>query len=569
MNVAVGTLGEDAVARANPVPLTEHPYFPVVESVVQQLADGADHPEVWAALAAAAEHDVTDLRDLLDALRPGQSGAILKGVNVIGGVLHALTVDRLEGIAFLNRLASEQASCPQIAGATFFVQRHGQPGLSADLSDRFCESPFVKFETLMDGSVAPCCSIWTEQRLGNLDGQTFEQIWNSPAAQDMRGSILDGSYRHCHKQRCDFIVDGTLPKRDEVVDPEFRAIIDEGRTELSSGPRWLFLAHDVTCNLACPSCRDGILVADDAQEQRFEVIERDVFRPLLNAEGEPLISVSGQGDPWSSPHYRSILRYMSDHDVKAKLAIHTNALLMGEGRWAQYPGLEKYRAAVIVSIDACTPWVYQVVRRPGKWEKLYPNLEFISAKRARGEFSEYSLNTTVQLDNYHEMAGLVELTERLGADSVLMYMIQNTGGHLAKDFARKNVAASTHPLHLAFLETLRDERLAAPVVQLYDVANWRARAFEVELPSDSLPKGYSRAELQDALIAARGNAERVVALCAAGRTHFRTDLDLLLLEAQALAALGFAEQGAYRLKEREALGGEAIVPATLGWQNAA
>jgi hypothetical protein len=150
-----------------------------------------------------------------------------------------------------------------------------------------------------------------------------------------------------------------------------------------------------------------------------------------------------------------------------------------------------------------------------------------------------------------------------------MYMIQNTGGHLAKDYGHKNVGASTHPLHLAFLETLRDARLGAPIAHLYDVANWRARAFEMELPSDSLPKDYSRAELQDALMKARGNLERLVALCAAGRTRFRTDLDLLLLEAQALEALGFPQQAAYRLKEREALGGEAIGPAKLGLRNAA
>jgi hypothetical protein len=567
MNVAVGALGNDVAAQDSPV--SEHPYFPIVDNIVRQLGDGLDHPEIWTALAAAAEHDVGDLRDLLDILRMTQSGGVLKGVNIITGILHALAVDRREGIAFLNGLAVAHAHCPQVAGAMFFVQRHGQEGPSADLSDRFCESPFVKFETLMDGTVAPCCSIWTEQRLGSLDGQTFDQIWNSTAAQDMRASILDGSYRYCHKQRCSLILDDALPKRDEVTDPELRAIIEEGRTELNRGPRWLFLAHDVTCNLACPSCRDGILAANEAQEQRFDTIERDVFRPLLNAKGEVLISVSGQGDPWSSPHYRSILRYMSDHDVNAKLDMHTNALLMNEARWAQYPGLEKYRAMVNVSIDACTPWVYQVVRRPAKWDKLYPNLQFIAAKRARSEFREFRLNATIQLDNFHEMPALVEVAEELGADSMRMYMIQNTGGHLAKDYGHKNVGASTHPLHLAFLETLRDERLGASIAHLYDVANWRARAFEMELPSDSLPKDYSRAELQDALMKARGNLERLVALCAAGRTRFRTDLDLLLLEAQALEALGFPQQAAYRLKEREALGGEAIGPAKLGLRNAA
>ena len=45
-----------------------------------------------------------------------------------------------------------------------------------------------------------------------------------------------------------------------------------------------------------------------------------------------------------------------------------------------------------------------------------------------------------------------------------------------------------------------------------------------------------------------------------GRPHplSREDLDLLLIEANALNALGFSAQAQYRLNERTALGGEAI-----------
>lgn len=549
---------DDAGVASEPSAATTPDYLQILENVVAHLEDGLDHPEIWQLLGAASSAEIADLFGLTEGLLGRQGGTVLKSLTVLLGILHALGSNRDAGLGVLDRLAVQNAHCPQVAGALFFVQRHGQGGPSPDLSDRFCDSPFVKFETLMDGTVAPCCSIWTEQRLGNLDGQSFAQIWNSEAAQAMRASILDGSYRHCNKQRCSFIIDDVLPRRDAVTDPDLRHIIDANVTELTQGPRWLFLAHDVTCNLACPSCRGGVEVADAEQERRFAIIERDVFGPLLNAEGEVLISVSGQGDPWSSPHYRSILRYMSDHDLDARLDLHTNALLMNEARWAQYPGLEKYLPSVNVSIDSCTPWVYAVVRRPGTWAKLLPNLQFIAAKRARGEFREFHINATIQLDNFHEMPALVDLAETLGADSVRLYMMQNTGGHLAQDFDRKNIGSASHPLHPAFLETLRDERLGRDIAHLYDVANWRARALTMTLPSDSLPSTYSLLDLHDALREAHGMPERVVALCAAGRTRFRDDLDLLLIEANALTELGFSAQGQYRLNERTALGGEAI-----------
>ncbi|WP_084253283.1 SPASM domain-containing protein [Sphingomonas pituitosa] len=548
-------------AAATAIEPGESRFYPILSNLVDRLRDELDHPEVWPLLADACQHDdIVELRDLVEVLEPEQNRVVRKVLNVVGGVLHALSVDRNRGLTFLRELLAQSPHCALTAGAIFFVERFGTDK-SADLSTRFCEFPFIKFETLMDGTVAPCCSIWTQQRLGHLEGQAFEQIWNSPSAQAMRESILDGSYRYCNKQRCTFINEDALPLKADVTDPMLRAAIDENRTHVAEAPRWLFLAHDVTCNLACPSCRGGIEVADEAQERRFEIIEQKVFQPMLNAEGRTRISISGQGDPWSSPHYRSILRYLADNALDVELHIHSNALLMGEKRWEQYQGLDHYRPLVDVSIDACTPWVYDVVRRPGKWDKLLPNLEFIAAKRAVGEFCEFHLNATVQLDNYHEMPALIALAKRLQADTMRMYMMQNTGGHLAPTFTRKNVGDPAHPLYTAFLETLRHPVLGDPVAHLYDVASLRTLAFETMLPSDALGADYSREALREAIRDAGADPARRVALCAAGRVRFPVDIELLQVEAASLREMGFVEQAGYRLAEATALGGEAIAAA--------
>ena len=60
-------------------------------------------------------------------------------------------------------------------------------------------------------------------------------------------------------------MEDALPLRDEVQDPSMRRIIDENITHLDTSPSWLFLAHDITCNLACPSCRDGLIVSDERE----------------------------------------------------------------------------------------------------------------------------------------------------------------------------------------------------------------------------------------------------------------------------------------------------------------
>ena len=529
--------------------------FGDLQAKLDGLDDDLDHPEVWTALAACAQAPGADaLLAAMSGVRPLAGGRAAKTTDIALAVLTAAIHDQARGMEMIKQLESVHPLCPQVAGACFFVSRLGDPTRTADLSAKFCDSPFIKFETLIDGTVAPCCSIWTKKRLGHLERQSFDEIWNSKDAVEMRESILDGSYRYCNKQRCTRILEDTLDDRAAVVDPDMRAAIDGHKTVLDHGPKWLFLAHDLTCNLACPSCRGGLMGADEAQEARFTKVEENVFFPLLSGDGAVTLSLSGQGDPWSSQHYRSILRHLADHDVNVQLNLHTNALLMSEQRWNSYRGLEKYRPLVDVSIDACSPWVYAVVRRPGKWEKLEPNLRFIAARRRAGIFREYHINATIQLDNFHEMPALVDFAEDLGADSVRLYMMQNTGGHLV-DFAAKNIGDQGHPLHLAFLETLRDPKLARPIAHLYDVATWRDIALEAALPSDRLGADFSYDDLCFALSDAieAGEPERAAALCVAGRIRFGDDVALLRMEGRLLDHLGFERQAGYRDAHADAL----------------
>jgi hypothetical protein len=537
--------------------LTEHPMWHALNDLAESLGDGLDHPELWPLLRDVALADSDgELASLITALRPLQRDArLLRIFDLLTALIEAVAGDRDAGIATLQNLEAHDGLCPQIAGALFFAKGLADPARAPDFSTKFCDAPFVKFETLIDGTVAPCCSIWTQKRFGQLDGQSAEALWNSTDAQEMRDSILDGSFRYCNKQRCTHLAGGTLPERDAVADPYLRDIIDNRKTMLERGPNWLFLAHDLTCNLACPSCRKTLLAADEAQEERFAVIEEQMFHPLLEADTHALISLSGQGDPFSSQHYRSLLRYMADRELNIDLELHTNALLLNEKRWAQFAGLEKYRPLINVSIDSCTPWVYEVVRRPGTWAKLEPNLRFIAARRAAGIFREFHLNATVQLDNFHELGDLVDFAGAIGADTMRLYMIQQTGGHLARRYNKLNIAATDHPLHAAFLETLRDPRLGGARAHLYDVALWRERALAASLPSDALAADADVHAFEAAAgnAAAEGRHENAVALCAAAQARGCGSRALLTIEADSLRTLGFHRQATYRLNAAETL----------------
>jgi hypothetical protein len=263
------------------------------------------------------------------------------------------------------------------------------------------------------------------------------------------------------------------------------------------------------------------------------------------------LSVSGQGDPWSSKHYRSILRFVADNSFDLSLNLHSNGLLMTPDRWAKFEGLEKYRPPVNLSIDACRPWTYAVLRRNGDFARLEENLAFIAAKRRAGAFSEFYLNATVQLDNYHETPALALLAKSLGCDGMRFYMLQKTGDHLSPaEFAKKNVAAPEHPLHLAFLETLRSPLFDDPVCRLYDMDLARHAAQSTRLPSDDNPSA-SPEQCVELVHTALGQGLTTIAaaLAAHGRVRYPEALEICLAEASALEALGFREQARYRYRE--------------------
>ena len=210
-----------------------------------------------------------------------------------------------------------------------------------------------------------------------------------------------------------------------------------------------------------------MLAADEAGEARLDVIERTVLRPS-STPASPSSSRCRARATRGRRGYRSVLRHLAAHDLNVKLNLHTNGLLddprpLGrvQGLGSTAPRQRLHRRLPPVDVRrALAPR-----RRVGAPEA---NLRFITNKAPPGAVSAFFLNATVQLDNFHELADMVALGAELGCDGVRFYLIQNTGGHLADDYARKNVAAPDHPLHLAFPSRRCATRARAPLAHLYD-----------------------------------------------------------------------------------------------------
>ncbi len=399
-----------------------------------------------------------------------------------------------------QRLLMDALHERQRAGGT--LDHLAQAGL-ADLRGRFCPRPFEVLvsgqstgwrsdtnttEQVMGASYLCDCAAWLPFIVGNVvEADSPDDVWNSSAAQEIRRSILDGDYSYCSRTLCPIIVNNTLPRTEEVTAPRLRRIIDRRETVLEDGPRLIALGHDSSCNLACPTCRVGIVMADKAQNERLDRARKRVILPLLR-DRQVGLHLTAWGDPFASRHYRSILEALCHEDFNGvRLFLLTNGLGLTKSVLTSMPHLAEKIVELRVSVDAATKETYEDVRRPGRWEVLYENLRAMGELSKAGTFRRnrfsggtqsvssdlfldaenpvsFVLAFVVQSANFREMPAFVRLAEEVNAD-VVVFQRYYSFGHEGRDvFSAKDIASPAHPEHQELQAILEDPILQSPRV---------------------------------------------------------------------------------------------------------
>ncbi len=342
------------------------------------------------------------------------------------------------------------------------------PETAYDLSDRFCPMPFTHLSTSFRGDAFACsCSAWVPYPVGNVvEAPSAEAIWNSEAAVEIRRSIHDGDFKYCSRTLCSYIAGRSLPKKTEVTDPLLLRYIAERTLVVEESPGMVEMNHDQTCNLACPSCRTGIVTAGpDEQRVYLESADR-VLLPLLR-KMTGMTYISGGGEAFSSTHYRKILASLNRNDFPGLYVfLITNAQLLTAKRWAEFPELPEMIGNLSISIDAARAETYERLRRPGKWNVLMENLELIARMRASGEIRRLQINFVVQADNFRELPDFIALGDRLGVDSIWLQRLTNYGSFDESVFAKADVTSPSHPDHAELLAILRQPFTRDPRINM-------------------------------------------------------------------------------------------------------
>ncbi len=447
----------------------------LTKQIVDILADGYDHPEVWQTLRESARNDGgTALLPLIEYVHALLDVPQTEPLPLLLRVLRAVAVAQLgEHAVAQDELAELQVMHSQsalVAGAHFHVEsliHVDNPRYQ--LEGKVCIKPFQQLDVL-ENSTHQCCASWLQRSAGNLKNSTWREVWNSSAAQEIRASMLDGSYRYCNKSLCPSIQGNQLVPKDELRQrSEFwRRVVDEGTTELAAGPEVVNLAYDRTCNLSCPSCRKEKIAASSEERQVFFDMQTRNVLPMLKTAKSAF--VTGSGDPFASKNFRQLLQSLNGHDYPAlKLQIMTNGMLLTPEEWQKFPGIHGHVAKLKVSVDAATKGTHETLRRGAHWETMLANMAFMGELRAKGDVEFYELVFVVQQENFREMGDALDLARRVGADQLYFARISNWGTFGADEFRRKMVFAPSHPQYSEFLECMRDPRLRDPMVLMPDL----------------------------------------------------------------------------------------------------
>ena len=382
------------------------------------------------------------------------------------------------------------------------IDRVEQSGL-ADLQGRFCPRPFEVLvsgqstrwneatnltEQVMGSTYLCDCAAWLPFVAGNVvEADSPDAVWNSDQAQEIRRSVLDGDYSYCSRTMCPAIVNDALPRSAEVTAPRLRRIIERHETVLDDGPRLIALGHDSSCNLACPSCRVDIVMANKAQNARLDRARDSVILPLLR-DRQVGLHLTSWGDPFASRHYRSILEALREPEFDGvKLYLLTNGLGLTPNVWTAMPQLAEKIVELRVSVDAATKETYENIRRPGRWDVIRENLTVIGEMSKAGKFRQnrfaggmqsvssdlfldakdpvsFVLAFVVQSANFREMPAFVKMAEEVGADVVVFQKYYSFGHEGVAVFSAKDVAAPAHPEHEQLEAILQDPVMQSPLV---------------------------------------------------------------------------------------------------------
>lgn len=329
-----------------------------------------------------------------------------------------------------------------------------------DKKNYICGIPFANLE-FEDSKRFLCCDGWLKNYLP--DNSSPYDSWNSKEANEIRESILDGSYKYCDSKICPYLHQletfgdvGTIAPiyHKDKLPNLLEKLVEEHKQGKLNSPRTIQFSFDKSCNLKCPSCRVEMIMANS---KKIKLVKQNIS-DIQDAFGEKVTTlyITGTGDPFVSVGFRDFLRDFDRTKWPSleKIHLHTNATRWTKEMWNSMKNVHPYIKSCEISIDAATKDTYEnKVRIGGDWEVLIKNLKFIATIPT---LKSVKTSFVVQKHNYKEMKPFYDLMLEIFGKKVNVFFgkITNWGTFTESEYKEHQVWNPSHPEHSYFLEEL-------------------------------------------------------------------------------------------------------------------
>ena len=336
-----------------------------------------------------------------------------------------------------------------------------------DMKGKVCPVPWQHMEVGHDHNMYLCCHIPTP--VGNLTTDSVKGAWKSPKAEQIRESLLDGSYRYCRKETCPILSQPIAEKSPHLWWQHTLALYPEDvTTKTEYWPNRVSLANERSCNLTCGSCRNEHYLGDDP---RLETVLQKIFNSGILSYAE-ILKMNGAGEFIHSPR---LLKFLDDVLIRyprLKLELLSNLTTFNAEYF--YKLRLRHRVKQIwCSIDAAARETYQLVRG-GNFTAVMKNLDSF-CKIQKEEGFKIIASFVVSALNFEEIFDFAyQVANNRGIEAEFL-RIQPWGHRSEEEFARLDVANENHPRHREFLHRIADPCLLRPHVKLGDLLQFVSR----------------------------------------------------------------------------------------------
>ena len=346
--------------------------------------------------------------------------------------------------------------------------------MSNILKKYVCISPF-RYLDIQPISQYICCPSWnpTNIRENGWDPvNTSEDLlknWNSVPVQEVRKSVMDGSYRHCNHKICpslSSLINTGQPTSILIEKSKFEQDFNirslEDIKNYQGLPEEILFGFDRSCNLKCPSCRADLVANDDidSDDHKRKLI---LLKKIEESFGTGLkkIMITGSGDPFYSKIYRDYLVNFNEklYPNLECIQVITNGVLLNEKMWNSLQS-KKYIKVVEISIDAGTKDTYEnITRLNGDWDKLIENIKFLSKQSS---IVHMTFSMVVSQHNYKEMLLMYNIINDIFKESTIGFDVHyrqlvhwEKGKYSIKEVNDISIFDQMHPLFNNFILELK------------------------------------------------------------------------------------------------------------------